>query len=466
MERRKFEDSFQEAFKDAEVSPSDNVWTNIELDLERAEGGKMKRRLFFFKTLAAASIAFAVFMTGIGYYLLKDQAQSNNLAQVPVEKESNDVIANEESAVDNIKNGKTQRENLILQEDSNFETTEQSLANQTGKSAAGDKTGGALQEGESANSKNSISDQDLVKQELKLSTKDKIAETNNVGKNEFYIGDQEVEAITKSKDLTHDASKNGDVSIQNSVNSEGFELDNKSVADNDDTRTTTVESFEKNSITDKNSTSLIDPIIQTNSEKESSKLPSFYQPKNPELQLPVTKADPGALLLAKLADEERAYNIEDKKKQKDQSEKLWTSVGFAAGGFNSPNPSVSPPAYSSLSSTSTVAAQQSKASGLAYSVGVGIGANLSDRWVLQGGVNYLTQSSDYTANNVIVPDNNQMGIQAESINAYNNSKLADGSSQSRVAPTFPYNVNNNVQFVSVPVQAGYMVVNKKFGFQV
>src|SRR3990170_1832875 len=134
MERRKFEDSFQEAFKDAEVSPSDNVWTNIELDLERAEGEKMKRRLFFFKTLAAASIAFAVFMTGIGYYLLKDQAQSNNLAQVPVEKESNDVIANEESAVDNIKNGKTQRENLILQEDSNFETTEQSLANQTGKS--------------------------------------------------------------------------------------------------------------------------------------------------------------------------------------------------------------------------------------------------------------------------------------------------------------------------------------------
>src|SRR3990170_2255186 len=135
MERRKFEDSFQEAFKDAEVSPSDNVWTNIELDLERAEGGKMKRRLFFFKTLAAASITFAVFMTGIGYYLLKDQAQSNNLAhQVPAEKESNDVIANEESAVDNIKNGKTQRENLTLQEDSNSETAEQSLANQTGKS--------------------------------------------------------------------------------------------------------------------------------------------------------------------------------------------------------------------------------------------------------------------------------------------------------------------------------------------
>ena len=84
MERRKFEDSFQEAFKNAEVNPSENVWTNIELDLERADGDKMKRRLFFFKTLAAASVIFAMSIAGIGYYVLQLDADKS-LAQHQVD---------------------------------------------------------------------------------------------------------------------------------------------------------------------------------------------------------------------------------------------------------------------------------------------------------------------------------------------------------------------------------------------
>ena len=80
MEKRKFEDSFQDAFRDAEASPSENVWTNIALDLEKADGDKMKRRLVFFKTLAAASIVFAMFVAGIGYYIFQ-HSDTGNLAQ-------------------------------------------------------------------------------------------------------------------------------------------------------------------------------------------------------------------------------------------------------------------------------------------------------------------------------------------------------------------------------------------------
>ena len=35
MERRTFEESFRDAFKDAEATPSDQVWKNIDSELEK-----------------------------------------------------------------------------------------------------------------------------------------------------------------------------------------------------------------------------------------------------------------------------------------------------------------------------------------------------------------------------------------------------------------------------------------------
>ena len=80
MERRKFEDSFKQAFDGTEVDTSDNVWTGIELELEKAEGDKTKRRLLFYKMLAAASVTFALCVAGVGYYIVdnKTAALNNN----------------------------------------------------------------------------------------------------------------------------------------------------------------------------------------------------------------------------------------------------------------------------------------------------------------------------------------------------------------------------------------------------
>ena len=137
-----------------------------------------------------------------------------------------------------------------------------------------------------------------------------------------------------------------------------------------------------------------DKTLNATTPAETSRnLPALYQPAEPELRLPVSTADPGMLLLAKLADEEKKYASEEKNQTKKNSENLWTSVGFAAGGVNANNPSVAPVpsnALYSMNSAST-ASTQSKASGLSYSVGVSVGTKLSNRWVLQGGINYLTQ---------------------------------------------------------------------------
>jgi hypothetical protein len=202
-------------------------------------------------------------------------------------------------------------------------------------------------------------------------------------------------------------------------------------------------------------------------------LPHLYSPKPSVITLVKPEVDPVRVMLARLALEESMLAQADKKEKETKSEKIWTSVGFAAGGFNSINHSVAtPPAptasltYYAAAATTNAADKQAKASGVAYSMGLSFGAKLSRRWILQSGINYLTQSSDYVATNVVA-DNNYQTLKAESINSLGKIPLlADASSSDqRLAPTAPYSVNNNVKFFSVPVQAGYLLVNRKFGIQ-
>jgi hypothetical protein len=189
---------------------------------------------------------------------------------------------------------------------------------------------------------------------------------------------------------------------------------------------------------------------------------------------PASTVDPLMALLARLDEQQKDANAKEKKdKHYDEefgSEKLWTSVGFAAGSFNNINSSVSNSGGSLMmadarsSAVSKVADQQAKASGSSYSVGVSMGTRISSRWVLQGGLNYMTQASDYTASAVGTED--YENFSAPSVNSIMSAdKQSSELAMSAVVPTAPYNVNNSLQFVSVPLQAGYLLVNRKVGVQ-
>jgi hypothetical protein len=90
--------------------------------------------------------------------------------------------------------------------------------------------------------------------------------------------------------------------------------------------------------------------------------------------------------------------------------------------------------------------------GSSRSVGLTVGKRVARRWVILSGVNYLSQTSGYTSNS------SSLG-QAYLAN-YSSLKAA-----SSVTYTNPYAINSVLEFLSFPVQAGYLIVDQKLGLQ-
>lgn len=153
---------------------------------------------------------------------------------------------------------------------------------------------------------------------------------------------------------------------------------------------------------------------------------------------------------------------------KKEEERFWTSIGFAAGTFNNTTPTNGGSTATTLRSASAgqTAASESNSPGYSYSVNLSVGTKLSKRWLLQGGMSYISQLSDYTATSVVSNQNN--GVQtfsAASINQFEKQAQSVQSESSILAST-PYTVNNAIQMISLPIQAGYVVMDRKLAFQV
>ncbi|HMG91935.1 MAG TPA: hypothetical protein VK589_17890, partial [Chryseolinea sp.] len=365
MERRKFEDSFKDAFDGAEMNPSDNVWsgierelekaegsfkqafygaeidlsdnvwTGIELELEKAEGERTRRRLRFYKMLAAASVTFAVCFAGIGYYVV----------------DSKTAALNEQLAA-----GSKTEQTQVASNSTSDETTSSSNVTHS----------------------QPLSNEISAREALRANSPNKAPQSTSV------------------------------VVATDGNGSRGSLIETANSSSNTAVDGDAVPAFEESS--------KIAPV-DVHAKYADRQVPTFYSAKEPKLVIPKNEVDPGALLLAKLAAEEQKYAQLDKKEKEGNAEKLWTSVGFAAGGFSSVNTGVSPSTSNNAIAftNSTVPDKQAKATGISYSVGVNVGTKLSKRWTIQGGVNYLTQSSDYIATNVVA-DNNLQTLKAESIN--------------------------------------------------
>ena len=401
MERQKFEESWQEAFDNAEVKPSENVWKNLELDLEKAKGAQLKRRLVFFQLLAAASLVFAIGV-GIGVYFLNRGAV----------KPTNALVFHP----------RVQQKTTTDQKESIQERT-----------------------------KTETAAPDQLKSEETHETI--TSEAGNAAKN---LQQSVLKKAGKKSQVPNTDKSSSDIIDSNSISI--------AVADSK------LPSEEK--------------LFSTINRQHV--LPRFVENKKIEF-IPLEAApetDPVATMLARLDQREaelRDSNSakKDKKEKKGRrSETLWTSIGVAAGTFNTFNSGAEATAanmdflsaqstYGDDATKASIASRQVSAPGMAYSMGVSVGTKVANRWVLQGGVNYLTQLSEYEAQNAVTIVRSDMSTSFRPASLNELGGQAQGAATEKtIVTTAPYNINNDIRYLSVPLQAGYLLINKDVGLQV
>jgi hypothetical protein len=170
-----------------------------------------------------------------------------------------------------------------------------------------------------------------------------------------------------------------------------------------------------------------------------------------------------------------------KEKEIIEKEQFWASVGMGSGTFN--------PNYQQNTNNSVAAAmlnadrssfvnvaggrtavpeiQENIEEGMNYQVGVNLGMEVFDRFVLETGLQYAvaqtTTNTNITIENRFFTESVALTSEAATINAV--AAIAD---QQEIIEYKEGDValNNTFQFASIPVKAGYVLIDRKFNLRI
>lgn len=413
MERQKFDDAWQDALTGAKQSPSENVWAAIDNKLSVAEGGTMKRRVIFYQRLAAASVLFAVVFGSLtAYYVNENNNQSTS-----------NQLADRESIVNQSINGESESGKQLSNEKA---THDQVIESESGK---------ALEKNNNQrvpDKSNSLSDDKTIENKLFKQEDIQLAETQS-GKNAEVISQNSV-----NKNRYNDLAKNEPVSGVTSKKQSILLASDKDAKDKAEARYKDVLAHNRNFAT-----------------LTTSDIPS------PE---PHIAGKVREVTIIRVLPAMPASMMADSRKDKVSKENFWASVGASTGNyspqgnFSQSNLALATPGFSNLvTNRSTTNSSPSK--GTAYSVGVNLAKKVSERWLVLGGLSYLNQSSGYTSNVASISANNSTSVYSAD---YASKQSNTGSA---IALTSPYEVNSVNELVSVPLQAGYLIINRKIALQ-
>ncbi|MEO0556004.1 MAG: hypothetical protein AAF149_22585 [Bacteroidota bacterium] len=399
----KFEEEWRAAFENAEMPPNPAIWDKVELAVANSANGNFKRRIFIFKLMTAASIAFALTIGGVGVYrefympkndqllseskeLSTDSTGSQNKAEELMEKIAGPERSSGNRAV--VDENKQGSEAIDRDPETNKDFERQLIANSEKRGSDTRSNGRVLPDNNVTNTQN------LLSLEVKKEGDDSIG--------------------TQDTDLSEIGSaKLGSGNKSDSSEKESYEqIENKSA-------------------------------LPKKLEKLMVELDSFSF-SDPELSMVPWYS--GAIV---------------NNTKGGEFGRLWAGLGMAGGSFN-PTGGVSSgnsdEASISLNEDSFSQSVQSpligkEENGRVINIGANFGARIAPKWILQSGIVLVDRSTTNTSN---IAQNAGSALRA--VNDF--SELSNTSDLSVVGT---YDIDNSYRFISVPVQAGYILFDRKFG---
>ncbi len=144
----------------------------------------------------------------------------------------------------------------------------------------------------------------------------------------------------------------------------------------------------------------------------------------------------------------------------DVASNVWAKAGFATGSYNAASPvgfglssADAAPAMTANDGSEVNVATTDKP-GFSYGVGIGVGGKIGRRWILETGLNYMY--SELPANSNAVIESGDLIYPV-----YYETKLF-GDLQN----VTNYQVTNSFKFLTIPIKAGYQIIDKKIGWLV
>lgn len=446
-EQKNIERLFQEKFKDFEVNPPEDAWTNIEA---RLQNKKKKKRVIPF-WLKASGIAAGLLLFIWTYSVINNDEKflindSNNVVnQEKNDSDSNSKIAPNSTIQDKFKNGSVNtigQGELVNEEKGNSSEAFESTSNKYSKNT------------NSAEEKNNfISNQSQVVKNNK--NKQKVLFNNDNSLNNS--------AVVNNSSSNFEHSNQINKNLQTGTNS-NLISENNAIANSDIEKTKTIENNQNNELSVENQEKSV--VSDNLNLLNKNEIIVENQLVNDSTQVLVTTEVNELEQLLK--EKEEGENADEKEKEK--RDKWVVSTNAAPVYFNS---------FSQGSPIDEQFSENAKNYGTSLSYGVGIQYELNDKLAVRAGVNnvafnYSTNDVYYTTALKHTKDFNP-NIN-ENVNGTNILLFARGTQPENASlisgdvENYTFNeqgsLKQDIGYIEVPLELSYKVLDKKFGINI